>query len=153
VTDLAGKKHYRPPEPQIVFEGNVPADVGRNRMLSDLLSKPAWNEAPLAATPGVAWLGEPIAIKDPTAAVFRPQAGNNLMIIGQRDEAALAMMAMSLISLAAQHAPAHSRFYVLDGTPADSPDSGYLAKVAASLPHDIRVVKWAEIPAAINEIA
>ena len=59
----------------------------------------------LARVAPLAWLGEPIAIKDPTAAVFRPQSGNNLLIVGQHDEAALAMMASSLVSLAAQHSP------------------------------------------------
>ncbi len=52
-----------------------------------------------------AWLGDAIAIKDPTAVVFRPQSGSNVLIVGQNDEAALAMMMMSAISIAAQHPP------------------------------------------------
>jgi hypothetical protein len=74
-------------------------------------------------------------------------------MVGQRDESALAMMAMSLMSLAAQHAPGSARFYVLDGTPPDAPGSGVLEKVAAALPHDVRVVAWRDVPEAINEIA
>ena len=46
----------------------------------------AWSE-PLGGPQ--AWLGEAIAIKDPTSAMFRPQNGSNLLLIGQRDEAAL----------------------------------------------------------------
>ena len=35
-----------------------------------------------------AWLGDAVAIKDPTAAVFRPQGGANLLLIGQNEDAA-----------------------------------------------------------------
>src|SRR6185503_18229270 len=115
--------------PQIVFEGNVPADLARNHLLENLLRRESWPVAPATAASS-AWLGEAIAIKDPTAAVFRRHSGNNLLIVGQREESALAMMTTSLFSLAAQHAPGSARFFVLDGTPADSPAAGYLAKVA-----------------------
>ncbi len=87
---------------QIVFEGNVPADVGRNRLLVGLLSADRWSETGLDPR---AWLGEAIAIKDPTAAVFRRQNGCNLVIIGQRDEAARGIMATAMVSLAAQSLP------------------------------------------------
>ena len=55
-----------------------------------LLARPPrcadWPEPPKADH---AWLGDAIAIKDPTAAVFRPQSGSNLLIVGQNDETAL----------------------------------------------------------------
>ena len=35
----------------------------------------------------------PVAIKDPTSALFRRQGGNHLLIVGQNDEAALGVMA------------------------------------------------------------
>ena len=43
------------------------------------------------------------------AAVFRPQSGSNILIVGQNDEAALAMLMMAAISIAAQHPPAARR--------------------------------------------
>jgi S-DNA-T family DNA segregation ATPase FtsK/SpoIIIE len=150
VAALARQRHYRAPEPQIVFEGNVPADVSRNRALDELLKRADWPAAPSAA---LAWLGEPIAIKDPTAVAFRRQSGSNLLMVGQRDEAALAMMAMALISLAARHAPGAAQFLVLDGTPADAPGAGVLAQVAAALPHQVRMVSWRDVPQAINDVA
>ena len=70
------------------------------------------------------WLGEAIAIKDPTAAVFRPQTGNNLLIVGQNDEAALALLTSALVSLAVQQPSA--QFLVLDGTAPHEPHAGYL---------------------------
>ncbi len=76
----AAQDEARPPAP-IVFEGNVPADIRRNKALNELLRAADW---PVQSAPVHAWLGEAIAIKDPTAAVFRPQSGDNLLIVGQR---------------------------------------------------------------------
>jgi len=33
------------------------------------------------------WLGAPNSIKGPTEVVFQKQSGNNLLVVGQRDEA------------------------------------------------------------------
>ncbi len=70
----------------IVFEGDAPADLARNPMLRERLEAPSWPESPRSAQ---AWVGEAISIKDPTSALFRRQGGNNLLIVGQNDEAAL----------------------------------------------------------------
>jgi len=105
VAELAQQRDYRPPRPQIVFEGNAPAEVEKNRPLQDLLTgSPLVGEGPGVRSPRrvLAWLGDPIAIRDPIAATFRRQSGSNLLIVGQNDEAALGMMTVALISLAAQ---------------------------------------------------
>ena len=49
-----------------------------------------------------AWLGEAISIKDPTCAVFRPQAGSNLVIVGQHEEIGIGLTFASMVSIAAQ---------------------------------------------------
>ena len=108
-----------------------PAGRGRarTRCSNELLRRTDWPEPPKADS---AWLGDAIAIKDPTAVVFRPQSGSNLLIVGQNDEAALAMMMMAAVSIAAQHPPAGPqacRFYLLDGSPVDSPLSGQLGRL------------------------
>jgi hypothetical protein len=101
-----------------------------------------------------------MAIKDPTAATFRPQSGTNLMIVGQHDDSALGILTMALIGLAAQHAPeetahraASSRFYVLDGSPEDSPHAGYLGRLSRVLPHPMRVAGWRDVAGPIGELA
>ena len=88
----------------VVFEGNAPADVARNPALAAWL---AGAEPP--ADPPRAWLGEAMALTDHTAAAFRRQNGNNLVIVGQNDEAALGMMTAALVSLAAPRRPALPR--------------------------------------------
>jgi hypothetical protein len=138
--------------PPIVFEGNLPAEVSKNPLLNDFLEAPEWGEAPKADS---AWLGDAIAIKDPTSVVFRPQSGSNVLIVGQNDEAALAMLMMSAISIAAQHPPAGSgscRFYLLDGSPVDSSLNGRLGGLAGVLPHQVKNVTWRDLGAAYTEL-
>ena len=80
----------------IVFEGAIPADLTQNTLLQKL-----WTEPSTRATSWRAWLGDAVAIKDPTCAVFRKQSGSNVMILGQQEEVAVALTVSSLVSLAA----------------------------------------------------
>jgi hypothetical protein len=137
-------------EEPVIFEGNVPADLAKNRKLQSLIEASAWPAAPTAA---YAWLGEPVAIKDPTAIIFRRQSGSNVLMIGQQEEGAMAIMSAMVLSLACQHAPASARFFVLDGSPADSPLASAFKNIKASLPHENNLVEWRAVPQAIDEIA
>ena len=146
-----GLKNQKPPP--IVFEGNLPADVRKNPILNRLMEATEWPEAPRA---DYAWLGDAIAIKDPTAVVFRPQSGSNVLIVGQNDEAALAMMIMGAVSIAAQHPPVGpqaSRFYLLDGSPVDSSLFGQLGRLKDILPHPVTNVTWRDLGAVYTELA
>ena len=122
--------------PMIVFEGNVPANMAENALLKTAIHQPYWPSRPI---PVHGWLGEAIAIKDPTAAVFRRQSGGNLLIVGQRDESVMAMITSLGLSIAAQVEPT-ATLRLLDGTPADSPLAGHLARLAAIIPHDASTV-------------
>ncbi len=149
----------RPPVTQrtpIVFEGDSEADLSRNRSLRALLEAPAWPRSPRSCP---AWLGDPVAIKDPTAVLFRRQGGNHLLIVGQNAEGALGIMSATLISLAAQYPPAKSatvrdgaRFVVIDGTPEDDVHAEFLSRVAGALGHSISVVGWKEAPRVLAEL-
>ncbi len=85
----------------IVFEGAAPADVATNHLLRKLRHEPA-----KPAATWHAWLGDAVAIKDPTSAVFRKQSGSNLLILGQQEEIAVALTVSSLVSLSAGVEPA-----------------------------------------------
>jgi hypothetical protein len=93
--DSSGR-HYPPP---IVFEGNAPADITENKLLSDLLHSEIVSRT---ITPRI-WLGAPNSIKGPTEVTFHRQSGNNLLMVGQSEEAILAMIGAGMIALAAQH--------------------------------------------------
>lgn len=148
VREKSRQLHSQYPEP-IVFEGNAPADITRNKQLARMLESPQ-------ASPGsapVIWLGEPVAIKPPTTVTLRQQSGANVLIVGQYDEAAMALVAAAMISLGAQLPPDRARFFLFDGTPADSPLSGTLPRVAAALPHDTTQVEWRAVSQAVAQIA
>ena len=141
----------------IVFEGDAPAVLARNHLLQVRLQSLAWPESLRSAQ---AWVGEAISIKDPTHALFRRQGANNLLIVGQNEEAALGVSVAVLISLAAQFSPATSdsvrqgaRFYVLDGTPEDSPNAGVLARVCAALPQKPELGGWRELGQLLTIVA
>jgi hypothetical protein len=137
-------------EPPIVFEGNAPADVAKNQRMQDMLRVKTWPKQSL--TP-VAWLGDPVAIKDPTAIVFRRQSGANVLVVGQQDESAMAMMAEMMISLAGQLSPQDVKFYAIDGSAADSPLASTFPMLKKSLPHDITLVEYRAVESTINDIA
>ncbi len=152
IQEMSREQKIQKPPP-IVFEGNLPADVGKNPLLNQLLQSTEWPEAPKADS---AWLGDAISIKDPTSVVFRPQSGSNVLIVGQNDEAALAMMIMGAVSIAAQHPPAGPqacRFYLLDGSPVDSTLFGQLGRLKDILPHPVTNVTWRDLGATYTGVA
>ncbi|MHB8901954.1 MAG: FtsK/SpoIIIE domain-containing protein, partial [Thermoguttaceae bacterium] len=125
--------------PPIVFEGNVPADPRANVALGRLLSgeqDPEYVHAPQA------WLGAAVAIKEPTSVPMLRQSGGNLLLVGQREEAALGVLATALVALAAQDRPQDGdsgRFVVLDGTRADAPEAGFWPRFARQFGRPVTV--------------
>ncbi len=132
----------------IVFEGNAPADVRENPLLRRLLAAPS--VAPVAA-PRI-WLGAPNSIKGPTEAIFSRQSGNNLLIVGQRDETILAICSIGLITLGAQYAPGAARFIVCDASAPGSTQREYLGKLLGLLPHKVILAKPSEVPGFMSEL-
>jgi hypothetical protein len=163
IRELARRRQFVRPEPQIVFEGSAPADLGKNPWLHQLLVDPSWRGPAAGRLPprtSYAWLGEAMAIKDPTAAVIRPQTGSNVLILGQQEEPAVAVMVAAVLSLAAQQAPTGTAgqigvalFQVLDANPPDSLSAGVLGRLAGVLPHSLPVAGWHDLPKVMAEVA
>ncbi|GAC1467136.1 MAG: FtsK/SpoIIIE domain-containing protein [Isosphaeraceae bacterium] len=149
IRDLA-RTQGRPPSAQIVFEGNLPAIPSKNHLLANLLETSTWPAPPAA---DLAWLGEAIAIKDPTVAVFRPQSGSNLLIIGQNEAMALGILQMALLALSAQQSPAGVQFFVFDGSPVDSTLNGRLGQIRDRVPHLVREVVPRELAEVLELLA
>jgi len=147
VQELA-QRGERPYPAPIVFEGNAPAHVGENEVLRRLLESDSIKPA---ASPRL-WLGAPNSIKGPTEAVFHRQSGNNLLIVGQRDEATLAILSIALVSLAVQHPPGSVRFLVCDGNPPESAPREYLDRIIRAVPHQVTVVKQSELSTVMAEL-
>ncbi|MCI0640979.1 MAG: hypothetical protein L0Y72_07630 [Gemmataceae bacterium] len=133
----------------IVFEGSAPSEVAQNALL-----RRAWDE-PKEQTPSAplhAWLGEAVAIKDPTAAVFRRHSGSNLLLVGQKDEAAFSVTVAALAALAAQ-LPAPANGTPLLNLVVANPLEGDADAVFRLLPEvlPVRVVSQRELPAFLSQ--
>ncbi|CAN5632581.1 hypothetical protein BH11PLA2_BH11PLA2_13410 [soil metagenome] len=156
--EKAGNK-YPPP---LVFEGNLPAVLAENKDLLATAAKPPSDLRSITA-----WLGDAIAIKDPTAAVFRPQSASNLLLIGQQEEEALALMTSCIVSVLA-HVPS-PRFgergrgeeespglppliSILDGTPDDAEHADYLRKAATALGLVESYIERPQLATALNAL-
>ena len=143
-TDKARQSTPRPKP--IVFEGNQPADAWSNGPLLHALSVPEPGRTAFA--PKV-WFGDAVSIKEPTHAAMVRRSGSNVAVVGQRDESAAALMAMAMISIAAQTPVKGTRIVVLDGTTPDDRLHGMLAGVRAALPHDIQIPAFRDVGDAI----
>ncbi|MEW6302102.1 MAG: FtsK/SpoIIIE domain-containing protein [Verrucomicrobiota bacterium] len=146
--EMARQRGTTVPAP-VVFDGNSPADIHENRALqAQLETKP--ESAPASAR---IWLGAPNSIKGPTEAVFHRQSGSNLLIVGQRDEAALAILSVGLVSLAAQYPKGTAQFIVFDSSAPGSPERDYLERLRAALPGELTVARGTEIEDALTRTA
>ena len=136
ITEFARRQNYARRQPQIVFEGNAPADVANNRLLNELISG---SSRPTPARAELAWLGEPVAIRDPLAAVFGRQSGSNLLLIRQNDETVLGPTTVALVSLIAQaqlrmdDGKQTTTFHVLDFSASEWALRRFLLEIAATI--------------------
>ena len=155
IQELTARREVRMP-PAIIFEGNIPADPRRNVDLEALIDTPLWDAPQMEL---IAWLGEAVAIKDPTTISFRPQGGQNLLIIGQAEPAVIGMLAAGIVSLACQLRPGVGDrdvgrngnppyeedvgcepFIILDGSLSGESVSGETwRQLQQTLPHAIRI--------------
>lgn len=145
VADLRHDKHAGP----IVFEGNAPADVRENYLLTKALAAPGV-EVPRA---GRLWLGAPNSIKGPTEAVFQRQSGNHLLIVGQREEITLSMLAIGLVSLAAQYPLGKVKLVFIHNSAPDSPDRRFLESLFKAVPQGVTVAQNHDLPTVMTELA
>jgi energy-coupling factor transporter ATP-binding protein EcfA2 len=152
VQELARERNYQPT--QIIFEGNASAEVEKNHLLQKALGEPAPTAVPKSLS---AWLGEPIAIQDPLAAIFRRQSGSNLLIVGQKDEEAMGMMASTLVSLSAQLPNGTKNsvpcFSIIDYSPADVSYSNLFQELSTRMTHPTIVGKRRQLPDMMNQLA
>ena len=164
VNEMAEQRHEGRASP-IVFEGNAPADIRENDLLRLLLdAEPAapvlaeGEAAPaeegwfVADRPARCWLGAPNSIKGPTEIVFHRQSGNHLLIVGQRDEAALTLLGMSLLELAAQYPLGGAKFVFIHSASPGTQDALWIEKVLAAVPHEVTVVRSQDVGEPMNDL-
>jgi S-DNA-T family DNA segregation ATPase FtsK/SpoIIIE len=132
----------------VVFEGNAPADVAENDLLRKMLKAESVERQGAVS----AYLGAPNSIKGPTEAVFQRQSGSNLIVVGQREEATMAMLAVSMISLSSQFPKGAAKFVLLDGSPPESSEKAYMERVVGVIPHEVITPKYSELGEVMGEL-
>jgi hypothetical protein len=155
IRDLTERHRVRC-EPPIVFEGNAAADMADNGWLRRSLELlPASGGAS-----GRAWLGAPIAIKEPTSITLKRQHASHLLIVGQQPELAAGILTSAVVGIAAGRPPRAAgsaersvRFEILDGLRTEFAKTTFGDRLASHLPLDLRV--WPPNSAAklIEELA
>ena len=101
----------------LVFEGHEPAVLEKSAPISALLKAPNWPEGRRAFE---VWLGEPIAIKPPTAMKVSKRGGSHLLVVTKNEEEAVGVLTAAMVSLVAQVSPGASDMSILDLTTADA---------------------------------
>ena len=130
--------------PRIVFEGDARASMRLHPGIkSGIMPDPRGNVR--------LWLGEAVAIKDPTCVRLARAAGANVAVISPRDDQALSTTAALLLSIKSE-AP-DARIDVLDGTPADAPEYGALEGFARDRGIAANFVAYRDIDGTLTEIA
>lgn len=132
----------------VVFEGNAPASIEENLPLRSMLDAPS----PRPGSSARVWMGSPNAIKGPTEAVFSRQGGSHLLVVGQREETALTLLSVALLTLSAQHARDSVRFVLFDGTAPDTPQRSFLDTVASAVPHGVERARNATLDAVLGDL-
>ena len=148
VTAIAEQRHI-PQRSAIVFEGNAPSSIRENDLLAAALaSRPV-------ARPGIArcWFGAPNSIKGPTEAAFQRQSGSHLLIVGQREDASLTMVALSMVALAAQHPVGTVRCILIHASAPGTPEAALFDQVAAMMPQCVTLAGAQEIPDIIRDLS
>jgi len=147
LADLRTRNAGKMPPP-LVFEGSASAEFSANVEFNKLLATPVETGFPAI------WLGDPIAIKEPTVATFRAYSGTNLLLLGQSEEAALATLTSAFVALTVRLRPSSLGIItILDGTPDDSEYADHLRRVSHAIGLPSASATRAELPGAVHRLA
>ncbi len=135
--------------PPFVFEGNAPASVEDCEPLREVLAAENVKVSPTTRV----WLGSPNSIKGPTEAAFQRMSGNNLIVVGQNEEAALTMLCLAMISLSAQHPRGQVSFVVCDSSAPGSPQREFFERVIKACPHPVTLVNNSNVGEVLGGLA
>jgi S-DNA-T family DNA segregation ATPase FtsK/SpoIIIE len=130
--------------PRIVFEGDARAAMSQH---------PAAKGAPEPEPRGGLrlWLGEAVSIRPPTAARIARAAGANVACISPRDDQSVSTTAAILLSISRESPDAVVD--LLDGTPADAPEAGVLARFCEDRGIRVNMVPYREVEAHLASVA
>ena len=148
----AGSVSRRWPE-AVVFEGNLAANPTSNPGILAAAHRLANPDAASTAHGNLVrtcWLGEAVALTGPTQLQFGPRDGGPLLIVGRDEDAAIGVLASSVIALAGDGGQS-ARFVVLDGSLPDSASAKTWQSLARLIPQ-LKLITPRDSTAALQEV-
>jgi len=135
--------------PLVIFEGNAPVQLAECAPLQ--AARTARDAAaPDALAPKV-WLGEAVAISEPTHITLHRRGGANALVVSQDEEQAVAMGIAAIESVAAQCPRA--QLVIVDSTTPDQPTFGALERCASAAGIAVRAVRPVDVGEALADVA
>ena len=135
--------------PIVIFEGNAPVQLAECVPLA--AARTLRDAAAADALAPKVWLGEAVAISEPTHITLQRRSGANALVVTQDEEQAVSMGIAAIESLAAQCRRA--QLVLVDSTTPDQPTFGALERAAASAGLAARVVRSSDPASALAEVA
>lgn len=135
--------------PIVIFEGNAPVRLSECAPLA--AARTGRDGARADALAPKVWLGEAVAISEPTHITLQRRSGANALVVTQDEEQAVSMGIAAIESLAAQCR--HAQLVLVDSTTPDQPTFGALERAAASAGLAARVVRASDPAAALADVA
>ena len=135
--------------PLVIFEGNAPVRLAECGLLQE--ARLQRDAAPQDALAPKVWLGEAVAISEPTHITLQRRSGANALVISQDEEQAVAMAIAAIESVAAQCR--HAQLVLVDSTTPDQPTYGALERAAAACGLAARVVRASDVGDALAAVA
>jgi DNA segregation ATPase FtsK/SpoIIIE, S-DNA-T family len=145
VTALAGDRSYPAPA---FFDPSATAEITDHPRCRDLLAAAHW---PAPGPTVDVWLGEPIEMKEPTAATFERDIASNLLVLGG-DQDGYRILGAAILSIAVQLSPDDVSFVVADFARSTSAFRGYFEDLAAHLPHQVSVAGPRSAVSALDDL-
>ncbi len=146
-------------EPPIVFEGNIPSEPDRNHELVSLMNGTKEIHIQQDKNQDHFWLGEAVAIGDPTQVTLYRQAGNNLLMVGQSPGPALGILSTAVVGVAAKwKLPefkniGNARFYILIDPNKDQEFLEPWQRIQSYDPESIQIIDLDQAPTVIKEVS
>ncbi len=117
VDKIKKQKNYKPDLEQKIFDGRQDVCLYKDSnhpLNKDLSEGKSFDSKQNMSTISQLWIGEPVAICDPTSVKLERQNGNNLLVIGQRLNEVNNIFSLILISILSNVKYTNPSIYILD---------------------------------------
>jgi DNA segregation ATPase FtsK/SpoIIIE, S-DNA-T family len=132
------------PRRPYIFEGNIPANIQHSQTLQNLT---VTDKHQLQLV-----LGEPNAIQDSQSVYLENMPGQNILIVGQKEEVALSTFTSAILSASKQKNNEELEIVIFDGSSSDYSRDAYLQELKQLIPQKITIAQPANTDAIIKEI-